>query len=64
LNPFVDWKGVREKAGMRIMPEKVATRTQSTPSGSSSSNNVSPNKTYVNRGTTAESDEMDNAGLS
>ena len=63
-NPMIDWKGLRNQTGMRIMPERVTTGTQNTTSGSSSSNNVSPNKTYVNRGTTAESDEMDNAGIS
>ena len=63
-NPMVDWKRIRNQAGMRMMPERVTAETQNVTSGPSSSNNVSPNKTYVNRGTTAESDEMDNAGLS
>lgn len=29
LNPFVDWKGVREKAGMNTMPERVISQTSS-----------------------------------
>lgn len=63
-NPMIDWKGLRNQAGMRMVPARVTVETQNTTSGLSSSNNVSPNKTYVNRGTTAESDEMDNAGFS
>lgn len=63
-NPMVDWKGLRNQAGMRMMPERVVAETPNRISGSSQSNNVPSNKTYINRGTIAESDEMDNAGLS
>lgn len=63
-NPMVDWKSLRNQAGMRMMPERVTAETQNVTSGPNSPNNVSPNKTYVNRGTIAESDEMDNAGFS
>lgn len=70
LNPFVDWKGVREKAGMNTMPERTPlTTTQTGPTGTSATGtaagtDATPKKTYVNRGMSPESDEMDNAGFS
>lgn len=70
LNPFVDWKGVREKAGMNTMPERTPLTTIQTGStgtsatGTAAGTDAAPKKTYVNRGMPPESDEMDNAGFS
>jgi hypothetical protein len=60
-NPAIDWRVQRTEGGMRMMPQRASSTTNSNSTTNTSNQN---SNSYVNLGRTPESDEMNNAGFS